>query len=44
MCDHEWVGGIMVVHDEDAAAVNAERLANGRGPLECNNCGKEYPG
>lgn len=39
---HSWVGGMMVVHSEDAESVNAERLAQGLEPLECDDCGEAY--
>jgi len=42
--DHVWVGGMMYVHNEDADTVNAERLANGLDPLECERCEVEFPG
>lgn len=43
-CRHTWVGGMCFVHDEDAESVNAERVANGLKPLECQNCDAAYPG
>ncbi len=42
--DHVWLGGMMYVHNEDADTVNAERLANGLDPLECERCPATYPG
>ncbi len=41
-CNHTWVGGMCYVHDEDAATVNAERVARGVSPLECERCGASY--
>lgn len=39
---HAWVGGMSHVDQEDAATVNAERLARGLDPLECLRCEASY--
>lgn len=41
-CSHTWVGGMCYVHEDDAEAVNAERLSKSLTPLECENCGESY--
>jgi hypothetical protein len=35
-CLHEWTAGMMIVHDEDVAAVAALR------PVECSKCELAY--
>lgn len=35
-CSHEWVAGMMMVHDEDAEVIAAIR------PVECSKCELQY--